>query len=109
MGFDELMDAAQAAYRSGRNAAKRGMWYIALYEYGRAVAFLESVVIMSDAGAFKLDVDQDQALAALMGGIQAEYQKASRLAGNGHPKENPAPGFSEALDCMKEDLDEIMS
>lgn len=109
MGFDELMDASQAAYRSGRNAAKRGIWYVALYEYGRAIAFLEAVVIMIDAGAIKLDADQDKALAALMAAIRSEHMKATRLAGNGHPKENPAPGFSEALDCMKEDLDEIMS
>lgn len=109
MGFDELVDASQAAYRSGRDAAKRGMWYIALYEYGRAIAFLEATIIMVDAGALKLDADQDRALAVLMGGIRAEYAKATRLSGNGHPKENPAPGFSEALECMKEDLDEIMS
>lgn len=109
MGFDELMDAAQAAYRSGRDAAKRGMWYVALYEYGRAIAFLEAVVIMVDAGSFSLDPEQDQALASLMAGIRSEVLKAGRLSGNGHPKENPAPGFSEALACMKEDLDEIMS
>ena len=109
MGFDELMDAAQSAYRSGRNAAKRGIWYLALYEYGRALGLLEAGIILIDAGAFHLDDQQSKALASLIGGIRAEYLKAIRLSGNGHPKENPAPGFSEALDAMKEDLDEIMS
>jgi hypothetical protein len=109
VGFDELMDAAQSAYRSGRNAAKRGIWYLALYEYGRALGLLEAGIIFIDSGVIHMDDQQNQAFAALLGGIRSEYLKAVRLSGNGHPKENPAPGFSEAIDAMKEDLDEIMS
>lgn len=109
MDFDDLMDAAQGAYRSGRNAAKKGVWYVALYEYGHALGLLEATAILIDNGTIRIDEQQRQALVALIGGVQAEHLKSSRLSGNGHPKQNPAPGFSEALERMKEDLDEIMA
>ena len=109
MDFDDFMDAAQAAYRAGRNSGKRGFWYVAIYEFGKAVGMLQTLSMMHDAGMVQLTAQQEQALAALIAGIDLEYTKAMRLAGNGHPKENPTSGFSEALECMKEDLDEIMS
>lgn len=109
MDFDDFMDAAQAAWKMGRDAAKRGFWYVAIYEYGKAVGLLEMFSMLQEAGSVQLDDQQQRALASLIGAIDAEYAKALRLAGNGHPRENPAPGFSEALELMRQDLDEIFS
>lgn len=109
MDFEDFLDAAQAAHKSGRDAAKRGLWYVAMYEYGRVLGMLDMMAMLQDAGHIKISPQQEKALAALIGSIETEYEKAILLAGNGHPKENPAPGFSDALDRMREDLDEIFS